>query len=98
LLQKARHCETSPQGRLADGYCYGDNDFIDKQLIEFLRTNDAAISALVRQHPADSDVARILVERAGAVRPSARPLIHRSAGETSTSCWSKRTKGGFGPA
>ncbi len=65
LLEKARRCENSPSGRLVDGYLYGDNDFIDKQLIAFLRTNDATISALVREHPADADVARILVEQSG---------------------------------
>jgi hypothetical protein len=65
LLEKARRSETSPQGRLVEGYCYGDNDFIDKQLIAFLRTDDAAISALVREHPADADVAKIIVERSG---------------------------------
>jgi hypothetical protein len=65
LLDKARRCETSPTGRLADGYLYGDNDFIDKQLITFLRTDDATISQLVREHAADADVAVILVERSG---------------------------------
>src|ERR1700694_3976393 len=65
LLEKARRCEASPGGRLVDGYCYGDNDFIDKQLIAFLRTDDVTISALVREHPDDADVALILVERSG---------------------------------
>jgi hypothetical protein len=65
LLDKARRCETSATGRLVDGYCYGDNDFIDKQLITFLRTDDTTISQLVREHPADADVATILVERSG---------------------------------
>ncbi len=65
LLEKARRCETSPGERLVDGYCYGDNDFIDKQLLAFLRTTDTAVSALVREHSDDSDVARILVERSG---------------------------------
>lgn len=65
LLEKARRSEASPEGRLVEGYLYGDNDFIDKQLIAFLRTDDAAISALVREHPADADVARIIVERSG---------------------------------
>jgi hypothetical protein len=65
LLEKARHCEASPNGRLVDGYCYGNNDFIDKQLITFLRTDDAAISTLVREQPSDADVARMLVERSG---------------------------------
>jgi hypothetical protein len=63
LLEKARHAEIAQSGRLVDGYCYGDNDFIDKQLIAFLRTDDVAISALVREHPADADVAQILIER-----------------------------------
>ena len=65
LLDKARHCEASSNGRLVDGYCYGDNDFIDKQLIEFLRTDDTTISRLVKEHPADADVAAVLVERSG---------------------------------
>ena len=70
MLQKARRCLISPDGRLVDGYLYGDNDFIDKQVIAFLRTDDETITALVRENPSDADVARILVERSG-----------RSAGE-----------------
>ena len=65
LLEKARRYEASPNSRLIDGYCYGDNDFIDKQLIAFLRTDDVTISALVREHSDDAEVARILVERSG---------------------------------
>jgi Domain of unknown function (DUF5069) len=65
LLAKARHTEDSQSGRLVDGYCYGDNDFIDKQLMAFLRTDDVTISGLVREHPSDADVAKILVERSG---------------------------------
>jgi hypothetical protein len=65
LLEKARHAEALQSGRLIDGYCYGDNDFIDKQLIAFLRTDDSTISALVREHPANADVAKILVDRSG---------------------------------
>lgn len=65
LLDKARRCEASPTGRLVDGYLYGDNDFIDKQLIMFLRTDDETISTLVRENADDADVARILVERSG---------------------------------
>ncbi|MDQ6942505.1 MAG: hypothetical protein M3169_08345 [Candidatus Eremiobacteraeota bacterium] len=65
MLQKARRCLTSPDGRIVDGYLFGDNDFIDKQVIAFLRTDDETISALVREHPSDADVARLLVERSG---------------------------------
>ena len=65
MLDKARRCETSSTGRLVDGYLYGDNDFIDKQLIAFLRTDDTTISQLVREHPDDAEVAAILVERSG---------------------------------
>jgi len=68
LLEKARRSEASTSGRLVDGYCYGDNDFIDKQLLTFLRTTDTAVSALVRQNPDDADVARVLVERSGRTR------------------------------
>ncbi len=65
LLDKARHCATSSNGRLVDGYCYGDNDFIEKQLIAFLRTDDTTISQLVSEHPDDAAVAKILVDRSG---------------------------------
>lgn len=65
LLEKARRCESSTTGRLVDGYCYGDNDFIDKQLLTFLRTTDSAVSVLVREHSNDADVARIVVQRSG---------------------------------
>lgn len=65
LLEKARHCEGASGGRLVDGYCYGDNDFIDKDLIAFLHTSDAAISKIVSEHAVDADVARILVMQSG---------------------------------
>ena len=65
LLEKARRCEACADGRLVDGYCFGNNDFIDRDLIAFLRTDDETISALVREHPADADVAKILIERSG---------------------------------
>jgi hypothetical protein len=65
MLQKARRALASPDGRVVDGYLYGNNDFIDKDLIAFLRTDDETISALVRDNAADADVARILVERSG---------------------------------
>jgi hypothetical protein len=65
LLEKARRCESSTTGRLVDGYCYGDNDFIDKQLLAFLRTTDSTVSTLVAEHAEDAEVARILVERSG---------------------------------
>jgi Domain of unknown function (DUF5069) len=65
MLQKARRCLTSPDGRSADGYLYGESDFIDKRVIAFLRTDDETISALVRENPSDADVARILVEHSG---------------------------------
>ena len=65
MLQKARRALSSPDGRVVDGYLYGDNDFIDKEVIAFLRTDDEAITALVRENPSDADVARIIVERSG---------------------------------
>lgn len=67
MLEKARRFEA---GRAADtdtmnGYLYGDNDFIDAQLLKFLHTDDATVSALVREHADDAEVARILIERSG---------------------------------
>lgn len=65
LIDKARRCESAHGARLFDGYCYGNNDFIDKALIGFLKTDDTSISALVREQSSDDEVARILVERSG---------------------------------
>ena len=65
MLQKARRCLASPDGRRVGEYLYGDNDFIDREVIAFLRTDDETISALVRENPSDADVARIIVERSG---------------------------------
>jgi len=50
---------------MMNGYLYGDNDFIDGQLLKFLRTDDKTVSELVRAHDDDAEVARILVERSG---------------------------------
>ncbi len=66
LLQKARRCQSqSTSSRLTDGYCYGQNDFIDKFLLRFLRTDDSAVSALLRQEADDAVVTRALVEQSG---------------------------------
>jgi len=65
MLQKARRCLSSSGVRQVDGYLFGDNDFIDKEVIAFLRTDDATIMGVVRDNPSDADVARILVERSG---------------------------------
>jgi hypothetical protein len=67
LIQKARRYEA---GRAAgtdvmSGYLYGDNDFIDKQLLAFLGTDDASVCALVREHDDDAVVAGQLVARSG---------------------------------
>jgi Domain of unknown function (DUF5069) len=67
LLEKARRFEAgrSAGTDLMNGYLYGDNDFIDAQLLAFLRASDETVSELVRGNPDDADVARILVERSG---------------------------------
>jgi hypothetical protein len=67
LLQKARRHEAGRQsGRdLMNGYMYGDNDFIDRRVLTFLRTDDAAVSAIVRAEPDDAVAARSLVEHSG---------------------------------
>jgi hypothetical protein len=67
LVQKARRYEA---GRavgtdLMDGYMFGDNDFIDKQVLAFLRTDDTAVLARVREHDDDAVVASSLVAESG---------------------------------
>jgi uncharacterized protein DUF5069 len=77
LLDKARRCAASPAGRLVDGYCYGDSDIIDKELIAFLRTDDVAISAVVREHADDGEAARVIVERSGRSRTECEAFSKR---------------------
>ena len=65
LFDKARRFEElGKNARRVDGYCYGDNDFIDGKVLRFLRTDDATVSSLLRDH-SDAETARILVERSG---------------------------------
>ena len=77
LLEKARRAEMSGPGRLIDGYCYGDNDFIDARVLKFLRTNDRTVSALVREHPDDAAVARRIVASSGRTRDECRNFSRR---------------------
>lgn len=84
LLDKARRFEAGRAAGtdLMNGYLYGDNDFIDAQLLKFLRTDDTAVRELVRQHADDAEVARILVERSGhdsaEVRAFAEKFLRRN--------------------
>lgn len=64
LFDKARRAQSHADGRLFDGYCYGDNDFIDRAVLQFLRTNDGEVSALLRNN-SDDAAAGILVSRSG---------------------------------
>ena len=65
MLQKARRARRRRTDASSTAICYGDNDFIDKQLIAFFAPTTRAISQSCREHPADADVATILVERSG---------------------------------
>jgi hypothetical protein len=67
MLEKARRQEAGRASGLdlMEGYLFGDNDFIDERVLRFLRTNDAAVSALVREQPDDDAVAATLIERSG---------------------------------
>jgi hypothetical protein len=67
LLDKARRFEAGRAAGtdLMNGYLYGDNDFIDAQLLAFLRVSDETVSELMRGNADDAEVARILVERSG---------------------------------
>ena len=67
LIEKARRCEAGrASGRdLMDGYLYGDNDYIDKRFLAFLRMDDTAVSAIVREQADDGAAAAAIVERSG---------------------------------
>ncbi|MGH7728310.1 MAG: DUF5069 domain-containing protein [Vulcanimicrobiaceae bacterium] len=78
LLQKARRlADFRESGRLIDGYCYGRNDFIDKQVLAFLRTDDVTVSNLVQEHPSDAELAKIIVESSGRTPQERRAFSHR---------------------
>lgn len=65
LFDKARRvAELGGGSRLIDGYCYGNNDFMDSRVLRFLRTDDVAVSSLL-QGRSDDEAARILIERSG---------------------------------
>ncbi|MGH7757488.1 MAG: hypothetical protein ACREM8_14550 [Vulcanimicrobiaceae bacterium] len=83
LLEKARRIEQlRATERLVDGYCYGVNDFIDKGALEFLRTDDVSVSALVRLYPDDVHAARIIVERSGRSPAERRAFSRRLRRQT----------------
>lgn len=79
MLQKARqHEESCVAGRdLMNGYLFGDSDFIDHRILRFLRTDDTALLTLVREHPADEDVARIVLQRSGRTTEERRRFSRR---------------------
>ncbi|GAC1540535.1 MAG: hypothetical protein NVS2B17_16900 [Candidatus Velthaea sp.] len=67
LIEKARR---NAHGRAAgtdlmNGYLYGDNDFIDAQLLRFLGADDRALSAWVEEFSDDDEVARVAIARSG---------------------------------
>ncbi|MFN2460542.1 MAG: DUF5069 domain-containing protein [Candidatus Velthaea sp.] len=64
LVQKARRYATS-DGAAMNGYLYGDNDFIDRRVLDFLRIDDAQLGRLVRELEGDDAVARAVIERSG---------------------------------
>jgi hypothetical protein len=66
LLDKARRVEAAGGStRCVDGYLYGNNDFIDKRVLRFLRIDDTAVSQLLREHSDDATVATIIIQRSG---------------------------------
>lgn len=67
LLQKARRSEEMGS-RIFDGYCYGENDFIDGRVLRFLNVSDANVCESVRQTHDDAQVARILIQQSGRSR------------------------------
>jgi hypothetical protein len=83
LVQKARRAEEGrATGRdLMEGYLYGDNDFIDKRVLEFLRTDDAAVSAVVREEHDDAAAAAIIAQRSGRTAEERRAFSKQLRGQ-----------------
>jgi hypothetical protein len=64
LLQKARRSQQMGS-RLFDGYCYGENDAIDGQLLRFLNASDSDVCNCVNEFPDDAEAGRVLIRRSG---------------------------------
>jgi len=86
LLDKGRRAlEGERQGRdLMNGYLFGDFDYADRQLLKFLRTDDARVRELLRERDDDGSVAEALLRESG-----------RSAEEVRA--WSERFRKGSAP-
>lgn len=67
LLDKGRQVLLSRQHRkdLMNGYLFGDFDYADRQLIKFLRTNDAHVLSLLSDMGDDEAVATALIRESG---------------------------------
>ncbi len=67
LLDKGRRAiESEKVGRdLLDGYLYGDSDFVDAKLMQFLRTKDARVTELLREFDDDERVAKVIIQESG---------------------------------
>ncbi|HET7558450.1 MAG TPA: DUF5069 domain-containing protein [Limnochordia bacterium] len=67
LLDKARRAVAGErQGRnLMNGYLYGESDYMDAQLLQFLKTGDRYVKALVAENTDDDQVAERLIRESG---------------------------------
>ena len=67
LLDKGRQFLLSRQNGqdLMNGYLYGDFDYADRQLLKFLRTNDAHVLTLLTQMEDDEAVTAALLRESG---------------------------------
>ena len=79
LIQKARRAEEGRRSGsdMMNGYFYGNNDYIDEQVLQFLHVDDSVVSALVAQQLDDGEVARILTERSGRTSEERRTFSER---------------------
>jgi hypothetical protein len=67
LIDKARRAALgrASSADLMNGYLYGDNDFIDRQVLRFLGIDDCALSELIEECDSDEDVVRIVLAHSG---------------------------------
>jgi hypothetical protein len=70
LIDKARFLQTHDVtgNELGNGYLYGDNDYIDAQLLRFLGISGDRLRAIVAANPTDDAAAAAAIAESGKTR------------------------------
>jgi hypothetical protein len=78
LIDKARYLQTHgvTGNELGNGYLYGDNDYIDGQLLRFLGITGDRLRAMVAANPSDDAVAAAVIAESGNTAAECRTFSH----------------------